>query len=153
MLFSIPISTFSEIFVLLNDISFIIRHFFLYIYSIFVVYLLYHFRLIRLFGDIELNPGPQPSSFKCFTICHWNLNSITSHDILKVKLLTAYNVIHKFVSLNQIVFLNHILTKTLRQTMTILIYLVIICPMLIILLEISVGEFRYIIRSLYLLEC
>ena len=96
MLFSIPIYTFFEIFVLLNDISFIIRHYFLYIFSIFLVYLLYHFRLIRLIGDIELNPGPQPSSFKCFSICHWNLNSITSHDILKVKLLKAYNVIHKF---------------------------------------------------------
>ena len=36
------------------------------------------------------------SSFKCFSICHWNLSSITFHDFLKVKLLTAYNVIHKF---------------------------------------------------------
>ena len=52
--------------------------------------------LISLSGEIELNPGPKPSSFKCFSICHWNLNSITSHDFLKVKLLTAYNVMHKF---------------------------------------------------------
>ena len=52
--------------------------------------------LIKLSGDIELNPGPKPSSFKYFSICHWNLNSITSHDFLKVKLLTAYNVMHKF---------------------------------------------------------
>ena len=62
-------------------------------FGIFVVYLLYHIRLIRLSGDIELNPGPKPSSFKCFSICHWNLNSITSHDFWKVKHLTAYNVI------------------------------------------------------------
>ena len=96
MLFSIPIYTFFETRVLFNDISFIIRHYFSYIFSIFVVYLLYHIRLIRLSGDIELNPGPKPSSFKCFSICHWNLNSITSHDFLKVKLLTAYNVMHKF---------------------------------------------------------
>ena len=52
--------------------------------------------LIRLSCDIELNPGPKPSSFKCFSICHRNLNSITPHDLLKVKLLTAYNVIPKF---------------------------------------------------------
>ena len=96
MFFSIPIYTFFETRVLFNDISFIIRHYFSYIFSIFVVYLLYHIRLIRLSGDIELNPGPKPSSFKCFSICHWNLNSITSHDFLKVKLLTAYNVMHKF---------------------------------------------------------
>ena len=96
MFFSIPIYTFFETRVLFNDISFIIRHYFSYIFSIFVVYLLYHIRLIKLCGDIELDPGPKPSSFKYFSICHWNLNSITSHDFLKVKLLTAYNVMHKF---------------------------------------------------------
>ena len=95
MLFSIPIYTFFKTCVLFNAIFFIIRHF-LYIFSIFVVYLLYHIRLIRLRGDIELNPGPKPSLFKCLSICHWNLNSIISHDFLKVKLLTAYNVTHKF---------------------------------------------------------
>ena len=92
MLFSIPIYTLFETSALFNDISFIIRHYFSYTFSIFVVYHLYH---IRLCGDIELNPGPKPSSFKFFSICHWNLNSITSHDFLIVKLLTAYNVMHK----------------------------------------------------------
>ena len=76
MLFSIPIYTFFETCVLFNNIFFIIRHYFSYIFSIFVVYLLYHIRLIRLSGDIELNPGSKPSSFKCFSICHCNLNSI-----------------------------------------------------------------------------
>ena len=94
MLFSFPIYTFFETCVLFNDIPFIITHHFSYIFSIFVVYLLYHIRLIRLSGDIELNPGP--ISFKCFSICHWNLNSIESNDFLKVKLSTAYNVMHKF---------------------------------------------------------
>ena len=96
ILFSIPIYTFFETSVLFNDISFIVTHYSSYIFSIFVVYLLYHNRLIRLSGDIKLNQGPKTSSFKCFSICHWNLNSITSHDFLKVKLLTAYNVMHKF---------------------------------------------------------
>ena len=77
MLFSIPIYTFFETRVPFNDISFIIRQYFSYIFSIFVVYLLYHIRSNRLSGDIELNPGPKPSSFKCFSICPWNLNSIT----------------------------------------------------------------------------
>ena len=62
-----------------------------------MIYLLYHNRLIRLSGDIELNPGPKPSYFKYFSMCRWNLNSLTSHDFFKkVKVLTAYNVIHKF---------------------------------------------------------
>ena len=52
--------------------------------------------LLQLSGDIELNPGPKPNSCKSFTICHWNLNSITFHNFIKVSLLTAYNSIHKF---------------------------------------------------------
>ena len=60
MLFSNPIYTFFETRVLFNDISFIIRHYFSYIFSIFVVYLLYHIRLIRLSGDIALNSSPKP---------------------------------------------------------------------------------------------
>ena len=96
MLFSIPIYTFFKTRLLFNNIYIIIRHYFSYIFSIFVVYLLYHIRLIRLCGDIELNPGLKSSSFKCLSICHWNVNSITYHDFLKVKLLTAYDVMHKF---------------------------------------------------------
>ena len=69
MLFSIPIYWFFETHVLVvNNIYFIIRHYFSYIFSLFVVYLLYHIRLIRLSSDIELNLGPKPSSFKCFSI-------------------------------------------------------------------------------------
>ena len=52
--------------------------------------------LLQLSGDIELNPGPKPNSCKSFSICHWNLNSITSHNFIKVSLLTADNSIHKF---------------------------------------------------------
>ena len=96
ILFSIPIYKLFKTCVLWNDIFLIIRNYVSYISSLFVVHLLYHIRLIRLSSDIELNPGPKPSSFKCFPICHWNLNSITFHNFLKVKLLIAYNVIHKF---------------------------------------------------------
>ena len=95
MLFIIPIYKFFKTCVLFNDIFFIIEYV-PYIFSIFVVYLLYHIRLIRLSSENELNPGPKPSSIKCFSICLWNLNSITSHDFLKVELLTEYHVMHKF---------------------------------------------------------
>ena len=70
MLFSIPIYRFFETRVLFNDISFIIRHYFLYVFGIFVVYLFYHIRLIRPSSGTELNPGPKSSSFKRFLICH-----------------------------------------------------------------------------------
>ena len=99
MLFIIPIYKFFKTYILFNDIFFIIEYV-LYVFSIFVVYLLlYHIRLIRLNSENELNPGPKPSSIKCFSVCLWSLNSITSHDFLKVKLLTECNVMHKFDSI------------------------------------------------------
>ena len=42
-------------------------------------------------GGIELNPGP-----KYFSICHWNLKSLTAHNHLKVSQLQAFNLVHKF---------------------------------------------------------
>ena len=52
--------------------------------------------ILQLSSDIELNPSPKPKSCKSFSICNWNLKSITSHNFIKVSLLTAYNSIHKF---------------------------------------------------------
>ena len=47
-------------------------------------------------GDIETNPGPaQKNQNKSFSICHWNLNSITAHGYAKVSLLKAYITAHK----------------------------------------------------------
>ena len=42
-------------------------------------------------GDIEINPGPKKKKklSKCFSCCHWNVNSILAHN--KLSLLTAYN--------------------------------------------------------------
>ena len=97
LLFRVPVYPFFETSVLFKDIFIIIRHNFSYIFSIFVVYLLYHIRLIRLRGAIESNPDPKPSlQYFNFLVFHWNLNSITSQDCLKIKLLTMYNVTHKF---------------------------------------------------------
>ena len=48
-------------------------------------------------GDIESNPGPRRSdSCYNFSICHWNLNSMTAHNFEKINLLAAYNTINKF---------------------------------------------------------
>ena len=38
--------------------------------------------LITLSGDIEKNPGPKPSSCDKFSICRWNLNSISAHNFI-----------------------------------------------------------------------
>ena len=54
-------------------------------------------RIISLSGDIEINPGPKLNALnRCFSICHWNLNSISAHMFTKVSLLSAYSSVHKF---------------------------------------------------------
>ena len=59
-------------------------------------YLAWHISIILLSGNIEINSGPKSSSRECFSICHWNLNSISVQSYTKVSLLTAYNLIHNF---------------------------------------------------------
>ena len=48
-------------------------------------------------GDIESNPRRPRRSDSCynFSICHWNLNSMTACNFEKIK-LEAYNTINKF---------------------------------------------------------
>ena len=53
----------------------------------FIQFIWVHALLIRQGGDIEMNPGPKPDPCHSFSICHWNLNSLTAHNYLKVKLL------------------------------------------------------------------
>ena len=48
-----------------------------------------------LHGDIETNPGPN-KKFKPFTCCHWNVNSLTAHNMVKLSSIIAYNTIHKY---------------------------------------------------------
>ena len=45
--------------------------------------------------DIEKNTGPKPNFYQSFSICPWNLNSISAHNFL-LFLLEAYNTVHKF---------------------------------------------------------
>ena len=47
-------------------------------------------------GDFKTNQRATPSPGQCFSICHWNLNSITAHNFAKLSLLTAYNIVHSF---------------------------------------------------------
>ena len=40
--------------------------------------------LFRQSGDIEMNLGPRPNLCHSFSICHWNLNSLTAHSYQKI---------------------------------------------------------------------
>ena len=52
--------------------------------------------LIILSGIVEVNPGPKNSISECLSICHWNLNSILTHNYFKLFLLKAHMSVHKF---------------------------------------------------------
>ena len=52
--------------------------------------------VLTLSGDIEEKPGPMLSSNQNFSICHWNLNSISAQNYIKISLLRAYISTHKF---------------------------------------------------------
>ena len=45
---------------------------------------------------MKKNPGPKPSSYRNFSIYHWNLNSISAHNFPKLSLLRAYITVYKF---------------------------------------------------------
>ena len=46
---------------------------------------LWHIRiLIYLSGDIEINPGPVTNYSQGFKICHWNLNSLSTDNFIKI---------------------------------------------------------------------
>ena len=45
--------------------------------------------MLLIHGDIEIDPGPKKKLSKCFSCCHWNVNSILAHS--KLSLLAAYN--------------------------------------------------------------
>ena len=46
-----------------------------------------HVTALTLSGDIEENQGPKPSSNQSFSLCHWNLDSISAHNYIKVSFL------------------------------------------------------------------
>ena len=51
---------------------------------------------VRSTGDIELNPGPKLNSCETFSVCHWNLSSISAFNFSKVPLSNAYTSFHSF---------------------------------------------------------
>ena len=64
------------------------------VHSIAVILLIHHIWLhglmIKISGDIELNPGPKQKQDQSLSICHWNLNSIPAHSFQKLELLQGY---------------------------------------------------------------
>ena len=64
--------------------------------GVYVHHIWFSLTIIRLSGDIEEKTVPKRNSNQSFSICHWNLNSITAHNYLKISLLRAYISLHNF---------------------------------------------------------
>ena len=57
----------------------------------------FSFIMLTLLTCSESNPGPRRcDSCNNFSICHWNLNSMTAYNFKKINLLEAYSTINKF---------------------------------------------------------
>ena len=69
---------------------------FIYMLSTYLLHVWLFFIRTKRSGNIEPNPGPKPNSRQSFSICHWNLNSISAHNFIKLSLLKPYIAIHKF---------------------------------------------------------
>ena len=76
--------------------SFVSRGLYVYTLLRFMYYIWVYSVRIKMNGDIEMNPGPKPSFCNKFSICHWNLNSISAYNFIKLSLLHAYICIHNF---------------------------------------------------------
>ena len=46
--------------------------------------------------DIQQHLWPKPNSCQSFSICHWNINSISARNFVKLSLLRAFSAIQKF---------------------------------------------------------
>ena len=82
-----------------QDIQSFRRSLFHSLYFINVVSYIHHVWLyslaIKRSGDIKENPGPKPNSCDYLSICHWSLNSVSGHNVIKLSLLRAYISVNK----------------------------------------------------------
>ena len=65
-------------------------------YSVFSFYIMVFINLILLCGDFEENPGPKTKPNDKHSVCHWNVNSIHSHNFQKIAVLESFVAMHKF---------------------------------------------------------
>ena len=63
--------------------------------------------LVLLSSDVEINPVPTRTPKTSLSICHWNLNSMSAHNYVKLSLLRPYIV---FTNSRLFVLQKHIMT-------------------------------------------
>ena len=102
--------------------------------------------LVLLNGDVEINPGPKRTPKARLSICHWNLNSISADNYVKLSLLRAYLAFHKFdiICLSE-TYLNSSNSPD-NETLAISGYNLVL---LTTLSTVNVGEFAFTIKVTY----
>ena len=73
----------------------LLRIFHIYALATYVFHIWLYLILTKRSGDIEQNSGPKSNSSQSFSICHWNFNSISAHNFIKVSLLKTFIATHK----------------------------------------------------------
>ena len=63
---------------------------------IFLFMLLYLFVLLQCHGYIELKAGQKKLKNKLLSVCHWSLNSLTTHNYSKLTQLKIYISLYKY---------------------------------------------------------
>ena len=81
-------------FVSMLENSLLLYHYLEGVYSA-VITLLYIFVLLLCHGDLEPNPGPKKLKNNSLAVCHWNLNSLSAHNFLKITQMKAYISMYK----------------------------------------------------------
>ena len=71
----------------------IIFHFYALVTYVFHIWL--YLILTKRNRDIQQNPVPKSNSFQSFSNFHWNLNSISTHNFIKISHLKTYIATHK----------------------------------------------------------
>ena len=64
-----------------------------FIFLLTVVYILI---ILQCHGDIEPNTGARILKVNSFSLCHWNLNSLSAYNFSRLIQLKVYNSIYKY---------------------------------------------------------
>ena len=67
----------------------------IYALATYVFHIWLYLILTKRSRDIEHNPGPKSNSCQSFSVCYWNLNSISAHNFIKMSLLKTYTATYK----------------------------------------------------------
>ena len=73
----------------------VIRIFHIYVLVTYMFHIWLYLVLTKRSGGIKQNPRPKSNASQGFSICHWNFNSISAHNFIKIFLLKTYIATHK----------------------------------------------------------